>query len=36
MDAIGCAGAVVGAQRFELPIAAGDYVNAALAIRQNR
>jgi hypothetical protein len=35
VDAIGSAGAVVGAQGFKLPIGAGDYVNAAFAIHQD-
>ena len=35
MDAVGRARAVVCAQRFELPIGAGDHVNAALAIHED-
>ena len=35
MDAVGGVRAVVGAQGFELPIGAGDHVNAALAIYQD-
>jgi hypothetical protein len=35
MDAIGCAGAVVSAQRFEFPTGARDHVNAPFAIHQN-
>jgi hypothetical protein len=35
MDAVGGARAVMGAQGFELPIRAGDHVNATLAIYQD-